>query len=165
MQRRIVFTFIGLGIIILLGMAIMFSCGPRYGYNHMYGDQDDGYDGMMGPGYRDRYGRMMGPGYGDRYGGMMGPEYGRGYGENNNLGLMSSELKLTDEQTKQIYDLASRYRAKYYENRGNMQELGNLEQQHRKDIEKILTPEQKKTFEKYNRGFDRYSWFGGCPYH
>ena len=161
MQRKFVFTFIGLGIVILLGVIVTFSCGPRYGYYHMYDDPDYGYDGMMGPG--NGYGRMMRPGYGDGYGGMMGPGYG--YRGINNLGLMSSELKLTEEQSKQIYDLASNYRTKYYDNRGNIKELEILEQQHRKDIEKILTPEQKKIFEKYSRGFDRYGWFGGCPYH
>ncbi len=161
MQRKVVILLIGVCIVILLGVVITFSCGPRYGYYHIYDDPDYGYDGMMGPGYG--YGRMMRPGYRHGYGGMMGRGYG--YREYDHLGLMSSELKLTEEQERQIYDMASDYRAKYYEHRGNIQELEKLELQHRMEIEKILTPEQKKVFEKYKRGFDRYSWFGGCPYH
>ncbi|MBN2401366.1 MAG: hypothetical protein JXN64_03110 [Spirochaetes bacterium] len=149
MQRKVIITLTGLGIIILLGIIITLSCGPRYGYYHMYDDPEYGYDGMMGQGYGR--GRMMRPGY--------------GYREYNHLGFMSSELKLKEEQERQIYDLAFAYRTEYFENRGNVQELEKLEQQHRMDIEKILTPEQKKIYEKYKRGFDRYGWFGGCPYH
>ena len=112
--------------------------GPGYGYR-----------GMMGRRYG--YGRMMGPGYG-----------GNGIDE---LELMASELNLTRDQAKQLYDLAENYRAKYFENRGNLEELDKLEKQHRKDIEKALTPEQNNIFKKYKRGFDRWGWFGGCPYH
>ncbi len=187
MQRKIIITIIVLGIVVLLGTIIMFSRGPRYGYRYMYGP-DYEYDDMMGPGYG--YGRMMGPGYGED--GMMGPGYGDdsmigpGYGYGRRMGpgygyggmrgsgygnmafnylqFMRSDLSLTEEQTKQLYDLAEKYRRSYFENRGNVQEIDKLEQQHRKEIEKILTPEQRKLFNKYQRGFDRYGWFGGCPY-
>lgn len=166
MQRKTVILIIGIGVVVLAAAIFMFSYGPRYRYSHMYGP---GYDPMMGPGYGHRgmigdsygYGPMMGPGYG--HGPMMGPGYG--HMRYNQLGMMGSELNLTDEQSKKLYDLAVNYRTKYFENRGNIDELNRLEQQHRKDIENALTPEQKKTFNTYKRGFDRYGWFGGCPYH
>jgi len=177
MQRKTI-IIIGIVAVVLLAGVFMFLYGPGYRYSHMYGQgygygpmMGQGYDyrGMRGPGYG--YGGMMGPGYGHGsmmeqgygYGPMMGPGYGnRGY---NELGLMGSELNLTEEQTKQLYGLADNYRLKYFESRGNIEELDKLEQQHRKDIESILTPGQKEIFDKYKRGFDRYGWFGGCPYH
>jgi Spy/CpxP family protein refolding chaperone len=176
MQRKTVILIIGIAVVVLAAIIFVFSYGPQYRYSHMYGPgygygpmMGYGHRGMMGPGYG--YGPMMGQGYGPRgmmepgygYGPMMGPGYGHmGY---NALGMMSSELNLADEQSKKLYDLALNYRSKYFENRGNIDELNRLEQLHRKDIENVLTPEQRKIFNTYKRGYDRYGWFGGCPYH
>jgi len=142
--------------------------GPGYGYGPMT-DPGYGYGPMMGPGYGHRgrteqgygYGHMMGPGYGH----MMGPEYGYGHMGFYMMDMMRDELNLTDKQAEQLYDLGAKYRQKYFENRGNIDELNQLEQQHRKEIENILKPDQKDIFNKYKRGFDRYGWYGGCPYH
>lgn len=127
----------------------MFDHASRIGTGYGYGMMGRGHGYGMGPG-------MMGRG-----------GYGMGYGSRgyNGLDLMRSELNLKADQAKQIYDLAGQYRSKYFESRGDVDALNKLEKQHRNDIEKILTSEQKKIFGKYKRGFDRYNWYGGCPYH
>lgn len=75
------------------------------------------------------YARGMGGGY------CGGP--GAGYGMGFGPGMMYEDLNLTDEQLDKIHKLNMEYREKAWKERDT----------HRKAIEKILTPEQKKKLE------------------
>jgi Spy/CpxP family protein refolding chaperone len=90
-----------------------------------------------------------------------GMEYGRGYGSGcyDQEDEMQKLLNLTDDQTKKIINIDSKYREKYYANRGNYKKMESLRTEHRKDIEKVLTPEQRKEYSnQYNR-----RWRGRGP--
>lgn len=102
-----------------------------------------------------------GDGYNERDRGY-GPGYGRGF---RHIDFMKTELGLSDKQVKQIFDIGTQHREKYFENRNNPDKLNALRSEHRKAIESVLTEDQLKKFNSYNdTGNSRYGWFGGCPY-
>ncbi len=78
--------------------------------------------------------------------------YGKGYGLGYCSGLYSSEeymkkdLKLSDEQAKKIADIDSRFRDLYKQNKKNYSKIDELRIEHKKAIEDVLSPEQKKKF-------------------
>lgn len=92
--------------------------------------------------------------YDDRYGIGYGMGYGSGcYAREDE---MKTSLNLTNEQTKKIIDIDSKYREKYEKNRGDYDEIESLRFMHRKEIEEILTPEQKKKYlNDYNNRWNR----------
>lgn len=98
--------------------------------------------------YDSRWGRW-GRGYGRRH---MGDYYGNGYGMGYCSGIYSSsefmteDLGLNDDQAKKIADIDSKYRDLYYRNREDYNKIDALRLEHRKAIEEVLTPEQKKKF-------------------
>jgi len=118
--------------------------------------------------YADRW-RRWGRGHGRNH---MGYYYGHGYGMGYGAGcyedraLISKDLGLSDKQTKKIADIDSKYRTRYYENRGHPEKIDSLRTEHRKEIEKQLTDKQKKKYSSvYNdcwqRGRGGRGWWGG----
>jgi hypothetical protein len=111
---------------------------------------------------RDKYNRYYqdrwyGMGLGHRGRGHMGYYYGHGFGMGygggcfDNPEVLESELNLSPEQRKQIISIDSQYRSKYYKNRGDYEKIQSLRIEHRKAIENVLTPEQKK---RYNNSYN-----------
>jgi Spy/CpxP family protein refolding chaperone len=98
--------------------------------------------------YNNRWGGW-GRGYGRRH---MGDYYGQGYGNGYCSGLYSSskymrqDLGLNDTQVKKIAEIDSKYRDLYAKNRDDYNKIDSLRLEHRKAIENVLTPEQKKKF-------------------
>jgi len=106
-----------------------------------------------------RGGNCNGPGYG-RGNHMQG--YGnRGYSK---IDYMKAELGLSDKQVKQIFDIGTEYREKFFENRNNPDKILELRIQHRKAIKKVLTKEQREKFDNLRNAHGRVGWYGGCPY-
>ncbi|HPS58552.1 MAG TPA: hypothetical protein PK514_10650 [Spirochaetota bacterium] len=79
-----------------------------------------------------------------------GPGNGMGYGP----GMMFEDLNLTDEQSDKIHKVNMEYREKAWKDRN----------EHRKAIEKILTPEQKKKLEDARKNRSR-DWKKGDGKH
>lgn len=82
----------------------------------------------------------------------------------HHLDAMKSELKLTDTQVKKIFDIGTEYRKKYFDSRSDNEKLEKLRIEHKKDIENVLTAEQKKIFNSNKNTHSKYGWYGGCPY-
>ncbi len=102
--------------------------------------------------------------YGRRH---MGGYYGEGYGMGYCSGLYSSSdymkenLALSDDQVKKIDDTDAKYRDLYYKNRDDYNKIDSLRIEHRKEIEKILTPEQRKKFsDSYDRRWRGWGYDG-----
>jgi hypothetical protein len=91
-------------------------------------------------------GRGMGDGTGAGCGGCDGK--GGGPGGFHHLEYMKTELGLTDEQVKKIFDIGTQYRQKYFDNRGNPDKIKALREEHRKAVDSVLTKEQKEKREK-----------------
>ncbi len=103
---------------------------------------------------------LFAQGYGRGFCG--GPGGGKGYGPGmgfRHIEAMKSELGLSDEQEKKIFDIGTKFREKYFENRGNNDKIESLRNDHRKEIEKVLTKEQA---EKFKSGFGGGNRRGGC---
>ncbi|PKL37747.1 MAG: hypothetical protein CVV44_15515 [Spirochaetae bacterium HGW-Spirochaetae-1] len=97
---------------------------------------------------------------------------GFGYGNGIHMGYhgfgrleaMKEELNLTDTQVKQVFDLGTQYREKYFENRKNYDKLAELRIEHRKAVEKVLTTEQRDAFNARGYGYAHNGRMNGCPY-
>lgn len=97
---------------------------------------------------------------------------GSGYGNGSHMGYhgfgrleaMKEELNLTDTQVKQVFDLGTQYREKYFENRNNYKRLAELRIEHRKAVEKVLTTEQRDKFNARGYGHAHTGRMNGCPY-
>ena len=90
-----------------------------------------------------------------------GPGYGHGF---RHLEFMKTELGLTDKQVKQIFDIGTQYREKYFENRNNPDKINELRTEHKKAVEAVFTKEQAEKFNTIkNKGNAPYKR-GGCPY-
>jgi len=113
-------------------------------------------DDLLNDSQRSKFGNVYdrswggwGRGYGRRH---MGDYYGSGYGMGYCAGLYSSsdymreDLNLTDEQVKKINDIDGKYRDLYYKNRNDFNKTDSLRIEHRREIDKILKPEQRKRF-------------------
>jgi Spy/CpxP family protein refolding chaperone len=81
------------------------------------------------------------------------------FGEIDQLNALQKGLKLTDEQVNQIFEIGTRYRALYFENRGNTEKLKQLNQEHRAEVDKVYTPAQKEELKKFHK-----QGMGSCPF-
>jgi len=115
-------------------------------YNSIYANRWGGW----GPKFRRRH---MGDYYGHGYG------MGFGSGCYNNSDAMMQNLGLSSEQVKKIDGIDVKYRDMYFRNRGDYKKIESFRLEHRKAIEKVLTPEQRK---KYSEAYD-YRWRGWGP--
>ncbi len=110
-----------------------------------------------GGGYGGGYGNCGGPGFG---GGPGGPGMGMGGGPGFHMGgqmfhhldRMQYFLGLTDKQVEKIFNINKDYMEKFFKNRKNFDAIQKLRESQRKDIESVLTAEQKK---KLNEMFQR----------
>lgn len=82
------------------------------------------------------------------------PFYGRGYGTGHGSGCyqrmedMDKHLGLTDEQMSKIRDIDSKYRVKYYENRGDFSKIEDIRKEHHSSIKEVLNDDQKEKYGK-----------------
>lgn len=106
-----------------------------------------------------------GPGYG--CGGCGGgPGFGGvpGYGKNS---YMKKELGITEKQEQQMFDIGTKYRQKFFENRNDLNKIQALHEEKRKEMESVLTKEQNEKLKKLqdqrgNRGRGHGPGRGGC---
>lgn len=119
---------------------------------------DDSQKSKFNSAYNNRWN-----GWGRKWGRRhMGDFYGQGYGMGYGCGLYSSadymkrDLDLTSDQIRKISDIDVKYRDMYNNSRGDYRKIEDLRRKHRGEIEKVLTPEQKK---KYDEAYD-YRWRG-----
>jgi Spy/CpxP family protein refolding chaperone len=97
-----------------------------------------------------------GPGFHDGHGGP-------GYGKNS---FMKKELGITDKQEQQMFDIGTKYRQKFFENRNDLNKLETLREEKRKEIESVFTKEQNEKLKKFheqrgNRGKGHGPHIGG----
>ena len=59
---------------------------------------------------------------------------------------MRQDLGLTPDQENRISEIDAQYRDLYYKNRGDYNMIDSLRLDHRKAINKVLTPDQRKKF-------------------
>lgn len=88
------------------------------------------------------------------------PGFGKGYYGHQpfrHLDRMQYYLGLTDQQVEKIFNINQEYRAKFFKNRKSFDAIQKLHEEKYKDIEKVLTEEQKKKFNKMNN-FKNRSW-------
>lgn len=95
---------------------------------------------------------MYGNGQGYHYGYMMG---------SGHMEYLRDELKLTDTQVEKIIKIDAEFRLKYFQNRGNIDKITALREEHRKAVNNVLTDEQKKKLEE-NYNTQRNNGF--CPF-
>lgn len=107
-------------------------------------------------------GRGLGPGN-DR---VWGHGFGMGYGMGcyDDRGAMMSDLGLSEEQAKKISEIDAKFRALYYENRGDFEKIEALRQEHRKALDGVLNESQRGKFDGiYNRHWS--GWGRGVGHH
>ncbi len=75
-------------------------------------------------------------------GGCGGPGYGMGGGPGFGMGMMADDLKLTEEQELKIHKINKDFADKFFEARRDRDALDKVRENHRKEIEKVLTKEQ-----------------------
>jgi Spy/CpxP family protein refolding chaperone len=114
--------------------------------------------------YSKRWG-AWGHGYGRRH---MGNYYGHGYGMGfgsgcwNSRESMTDYLKLTPDQSDKILEIDKNYSELYYRNRDDFNKIDDLRVKHRKEIEKVLTPEQREKFSQvYDNRWRGWGHMGG----
>ncbi len=121
--------------------------------------------GVIAITFSDAFSREWGGGYGHRGPGsgyMMGPGYGHMIGSGyDGYDSYKSELGLTENQREKIHRINSRYREKFFQNRNNRDKLYTLREEQRKEIESVLTKEQKEQFFG-SQGYGRGGWYRGC---
>jgi Spy/CpxP family protein refolding chaperone len=89
-----------------------------------------------------------GPGYGcGDCGG--GPGFGGGPGYRKNS-YMKKELGITEKQEQQMFDIGTKYRQKFFENRNDLNKLETLREEKRKEMESVLTKEQNEKLKKFH---------------
>jgi len=72
-----------------------------------------------------------------------GPGYGMGYGAGpGHHGMMSDRLDLTDAQEQKIHRINKDYADKFFNARKDRDAFEKVRENHRKDVEKVLTKEQ-----------------------
>ncbi len=79
---------------------------------------------------------------------------GRGYGNGDcprqgghkmhHKKFMKEELELTDEQEQEIFDIGTKYRKLFFENRKDQEKVKELHEEKREAIKDILTDDQKQ---------------------
>ena len=91
-----------------------------------------------------------------------------GYGYNNrgygHIDVLKDELNLNEKQVEKILDIDSEFRTKYYKNRGDYDKMLSLQEQHRRQIEKVLTAKQLEKFREFRRSDYWNNRRGFCPY-
>ena len=96
-----------------------------------------------------------------------GRGHGRGYGHVGGLGrleMMKRDLNLTEDQIKTIFEINTKYREIYFENRGNPEKIDEIRAEHRSEIEDVLTDSQKKDFNLYGKRSGKFGRRGDCIY-
>ena len=117
------------------------------------------YARTQGPGGCFGYG----PGWGHGSGYMHGPGrgHGRGYGH---LYFMKEELGLSEEQVDKIAKIDSEFHYKYFKDRDSRDKIDALRTEHRKAVEGVLTPVQKKKWDELFKNGDRRGYGYNCPW-
>ncbi len=134
--------------IIAIAVVSVLSLGGAYLYARSpYSGGCYGY----GPGWGHGPGYMHGPGWG----------HGRGFGH---LEFMREELGLSEAQAEKIAKIDSEFRYKYFKERDNFNKIEALRTEHRKAVEGVLTPEQKKKWDELFNNRDRRGYGYNCPW-
>jgi len=91
-----------------------------------------------------------------------GPCYSRqGYPMFRHLQMMKVELGLSDKQVEKIFAINQEYRKKYFQNRGNPEQILKLRLEHRKAVESVLTKEQLAKYKNLQYGYGNRFWRRG----
>jgi Spy/CpxP family protein refolding chaperone len=94
--------------------------------------------GGGGPGYgAGNCGEGPGPGF----------EGGPGYGKHS---YMKKELGITDKQEQQMFDIGTKYRQKFFDNRNDPEKLKVLREEKRKEMDSVFTKEQLEKIKKFH---------------
>jgi len=119
-SKKGIITFATIAFVTLF-LSQAFAQGRGYGRGYGYGDR---------PGRADRgnFHRGIGPG--------MGHEF-------RHLDMLKIELGLSNSQVQKIFDIGTKYRILFFKNRGNYNKTIELLTQKKKDIEAVLTKEQR----------------------
>lgn len=125
-------------ITLALGSIFAFSANSLYAWG---GNGNGWCRGGNGQGYHMGYG-------------------GQGYGH---LVFLKEEVGLSEEQVDKVIKIDSEFNAKYYKNRGDYDKIEALRTEHRKAVEAVLTPDQKKKLDEFN-GNRNGRWYGYCPW-
>jgi len=70
------------------------------------------------------------------------------------LNRMQERLTLTDSQVDKIFAIDTKYREKSFKNRKDPDTLRSIRDERRKEIEKVLTPEQREKYRNWRKGND-----------
>jgi hypothetical protein len=98
-------------------------------------------------------------------GNCCGPDYDKGYTARGgsyygfrHLEFLKEEIGLSEDQLRDIIKINSEYRLKYFNNRNDSAKLDELRTEHRNEIDKVFTQEQKNKLDEYykNRDDRRY---------
>jgi len=128
--------------IIAIAVISVLSLGGAYLYARAQGQ-----DGCLG----------YGPGWGHGSGYMHG--HGRGYGH---LYFLKDELGLSEAQVDKIAKIDSEFHYKYFKDRDSRDKNDALRAEHRKAVESVLTPAQKKKWDELVKNRDRGYGYN-CP--
>jgi Spy/CpxP family protein refolding chaperone len=101
---------------------------------------------------------IAGGGYGDC------GEPGYGGGHHGKKYFMKKELALTEKQEQQMFDIGTKYRQKFFDNRNDPDKIKALREEKRKEMDSVLTKEQLEKLKKLHdqrghrgRGHGHYS--------
>ncbi|HOK02935.1 MAG TPA: hypothetical protein PKX79_10305 [Spirochaetota bacterium] len=113
----------------------------------------------------DRLNNCMGP-----RGNMMGKPDHKGHGQKGDVRpmgpmMMDKYLNITDEQAEKIHKINMDFHDKMFKNRKNPTEIEKLRENHRKEIEKVLTEEQLKKLNEFRDHHPRHGDGGFGPNH
>lgn len=78
--------------------------------------------------------------------------------------MMNNYLNLTDEQAEKIHKINMDFHHKMFKNRKNVAELEKLREEHRKEVEKVLTEEQLKKLKDFRNHHPGYGGEFGHPH-
>jgi Spy/CpxP family protein refolding chaperone len=92
---------------------------------------------------------------------MHGPGRGRGYGH---LYYMKDQLGLSEDQADKIAKIDSEFHYKYFKDRNNQEKINALRTEHRKAVESVLTPAQKKKWDELFKNRDGRGYGYNCPW-
>ncbi len=91
-----------------------------------------------------------------------GPGYGMGYGAGPGYhGMMSDRLDLTDAQEQKIHRINKDYADKFFNARKDRDAFEKLRENHRKDVEKVLTKEQLEKLKDFRESRNERHWKKG----
>ncbi len=76
-----------------------------------------------------------------------GPGYGEGHGYGKHA-YMKKELGITEKQEQQMFDIGTKYRQKFFDNRNDPEKIKALREEKRKEMDSVLTKEQLEKLKK-----------------